>query len=568
MIVSSHNIEFGYELISVIPYANYLASKGLLTKTISGNDTDCLYYFSPNHEINTEPRSWYNTNKVTSPNIRIHKPTLDKTQFLVPNYKEHYANDKFKFDDEIVIICNRHNTEWNTKPINYFDLPTLRALFELLQDKYNVIYINVEGRPELYDNAPPEPFGDFELLKEYPKVTNIHDLHKQYDWYTFNELQLMLFSNCEKYITMNGGHSILASYFGGENFIYSKHGKTECSEIKPVVNSFYRWYYEFGGQRCIHVDSYDKLIERVKDSWIDCNPVVNVLLRTANRPNFFDVSFKSIANQTYKNINIIVSIDDKANDYTIPYPVYPVFVDKNEKYEIKPNEIEYGRFLIYNLYFNHMHKRCNEGLIMYLDDDDKLNDKEAIQKIVNEYKKGNELIFWRVKIGNKIIPDNEHFGQEPVLFNISGIGFAFHTDYINHAEWEAWKRGDYRVATKLYKTIKTKSWINELLAVSQDGAHRGLPIDMTNEQKKEIMEKKVFVKILNDSFQGGKLGYTVGEIYEIKEQRAKALINHGLAIEYHKDVKIKEPEKVLENVQESKVILQNRPQRGKKQVKK
>ena len=166
MIINSHNIEFGYELISVIPYAYYLNSIGELTKTISGNDTECLYYFSPKHEINPEQRNYFNVKRVSTPNIHIHRSELDLKHFLVPNYKAHYKNDKFKFSKELVIICNRYNTEWHTRPINYFDLDTLKSLFDLLQDKYQVVYINIEGRPELYDNAPPEPFGDFELLKE------------------------------------------------------------------------------------------------------------------------------------------------------------------------------------------------------------------------------------------------------------------------------------------------------------------------------------------------------------------------------------------------------------------
>jgi hypothetical protein len=163
MIVKSENIEFGYELISVIPYAYYLHSKGLLKGTESGNDTEALYYFSPKHKINKTKRNFNNFKKVECPNIKIHKPKLDKTQFLVPPYKQVYSkNNPFNFDKELVIICNRHNTEWNVKPINYFDLKTLERMFDLLQDKYQVIYINVEGRPELYDNAPPEPLGDFE----------------------------------------------------------------------------------------------------------------------------------------------------------------------------------------------------------------------------------------------------------------------------------------------------------------------------------------------------------------------------------------------------------------------
>ena len=74
MKVDSENIEFGYELISVIPYAYYLHTKGKLTETRSGNDTESLYYFSPKHTINTNERAFGNIAKVQAPNKWIHKP--------------------------------------------------------------------------------------------------------------------------------------------------------------------------------------------------------------------------------------------------------------------------------------------------------------------------------------------------------------------------------------------------------------------------------------------------------------------------------------------------------------
>lgn len=537
MIVNSENIEFGYELISVVPYANYLAENGMLEGTVSGNDTECLYFFSPNHKINPELRSWYNTSKVNYPNIKIHRPNLNKKEFSPPKYKEHFANDRFKFDKEIVIICNRHNTEWTSKPINFFSLDTLSKLFELLQDKYQVIYINIEGRKELYDNAPPEYLGDKELVLKYPKVIDIHELHFNNSDLSFNTLQLMLFANCEKYITMNGGHAILASYFGGENFIMSKYGNPQAKEISEAVNSFYRWYHEFGGQRCVHVPNEDILLERVKDSWIDENPIVNILVRTAQRPKFFERSIKSILRQSYKNINIFVSIDDKANDYTIKYPVYPIFVDKTTEYKRPDSSINYGRVMTYNIYFNDMYKYVKKGLILYMDDDDHYNDLEAIQKIVDEYKKGNELIIWRVKIGNKIIPENQFFGKAPQVFRISGIGFAFDSKYKTQALWEPFKRGDFRVCSKLYEIIKNKSHINEVLSSSQDGAHHGLAIDLTNETLNKIeMENKIVVTIINNKTKHGKLELIIGETMELTEAKARQYFAAGLAIPYHKDI--------------------------------
>ena len=483
MIVNSQNIEFGYELISALPYAYYLHSIGELEKTISGNDTECLYYFSPNHEINPKTRSWYNTPKaIKIPNIDIHKPFLKKEQFLAPPLKEHYANSKFKFGKETVIICNRYNLEWGKQPINYFSLATLSKLFKLLQDKYQIIYINVDGVPELYDNAPPMRLGDYELLKKFPKVINIHDLKNKHKEYSFNELQLMLFANCEKYITMNGGHSILASYFGGENIIMSKYGTPQAREISKGINSFYRWYHEFGGQRVRHVPNENELI-KMAYQWIKSDPVVNILVRTSFRPNYFKRCMNSILNQTYKNVNIFVSTD-KNDKYIIDYPVYPVDIKPIGKIEPSPNGDEYGIKFSYNLYLNDLQDKVTNGLIIYLDDDDVLSDAKSLELIVNEYKKGNELIFWKIKSSERVIPNNKNWGKAPVCCDISGISFAFDSKYKKFAKWEPYKRGDYRVATKLYKKIKKIKYIDKILSQTQDGQNAGGKRDYTYVQLK------------------------------------------------------------------------------------
>jgi len=478
MIVNSYNIEFGYELISALPYAYYLHTKGLLEKTISGNDTECLYYFSPNHEINTEQRSWYNTPKAVSiPNIDIHKPYLKKESFLVPDFKKQYANDKFKFKKETVIICNRYNIEWGKKPINFFNLKTLEKIFKLLQDDYQIIYINVDGVPELYDNAPPINLGDYELLKKYPKVLNIHDIKKDNKSISFNTLQLMLFANCEKYITLNGGHAILAAYFGGENIIMSKYGKPQTREINKGINSYYRWYHEFSGQRVRHAKNKDELIELINVQWVKKYPIVNILVRTSGRPNYFNTCINSIINQTYKNINIFVA-NDKNEKYIIDYPVYPIQIKKIDNINPKPIGENYGVKFPYNLYLNDLQGAVKEGIIMYLDDDDMLTNNDSIQNIVNEYKKGNKLIFWKVESLGRIIPSAKNWGKAPVLCDISGIGFAFDNMYKELAVWEPYKRGDYRIAIKLYNEVNNKKYIDKILTKTQNGNNSGNRADL------------------------------------------------------------------------------------------
>jgi hypothetical protein len=468
MIVNSQNIEFGYELISALPYAYYLHSKGKLTKTISGNDTECLYYFSPNHEINPAQRSWYNTPKAKDiPNIDIHKPYLNKEQFLAPPLRKQYANKEFKFKKETIVICNRYNIEWGKKPINYFNLETLEQMFKMLQDKYQIVYINIEGRNELYDNAPPIKLGDYELLKKYPKVINIHDIETKL---SFNELQLNIFANCKKYITMNGGHAILASYFGGENIIMSKFGHPQSRELNPEINSFYRWYHEFGGQRIKHVNNETKLIEDIKSLWINKDPLINILIRTSSRPKYFDNCINSIIKQSYKNVNIYVS-NDNNDKYIIKYPVHSISVKKTNSIEVINNNESYGKPFPYNLYINDLQSKVNKGVIMYLDDDDVLIDG-ALEEIAKESKK-NDLVFWRVKDNKNIIPSDKNWNKAPVCCDISGIGFAFNSKYKKFAKWEPYKRGDYRVATNLYQNIKKIKFIDKILTRTQNGQNFG-----------------------------------------------------------------------------------------------
>lgn len=541
MIVNSRNIEFGYELISVLPYAYSLYTQGKLKGTVSGNDTDCLYYFSPAHKVNKEPRSWYNTPQAFAPNINIHRHTLDKKNWLPPPLKKQYQNKAIKFKKETIIICNRHNIEWSDRPINYFDVDTLRKLFELFQDEYQIVYINIEGRPELYDNAPPITLGDYKLLKEYPKVINIHDLHKEY-FCSFNELQLRLFAGCEKYITMNGGHSILASYFGGENIIMSKYGKPQTQEINQNVNSFYRWYHEFGNQRIIHVSDEKELLRKATSIYKKKQPLINLLVRTSGRQRYFENCIQSIKKQDYNNYRIFVSTDNN-DEYIIKEPVYPVYID-NVTIENVKKENKDGIVFVYNHYINVMQEKINSGYIMYLDDDDKLTNNTALTKIANELNK-NDLVFWKAEVGKKVLPPAQYWGGEPQLFNVSGISYCFNSKYKGFAKWRPYKRADYYCAKSLYDNIKNIGWINEVLAATQNGSHSGMRVDKPKIKNKIPMKQKVKLVWIKNSH-----GRVLGQIEEMTSAKAAQFIKAKLVKEQRPDIEVKISEQI-EKVEEA-----------------
>ena len=267
MVVNSHNPEFGYELISVIPFAYWLKCNDMLTRTISGVGSEPFYYFSPDHEINPEPRSWYNVAKMDTPNRNIHRPELSMGRFTAPPYREVYANEKYHFD---LVIYNRYNNEWPgvpelNRPINYFSLELLREIFTYFRGK--ILYCNVDGRHDLQDNSPSIPLGDWELVEEFTKyprtasafITSIHDLEEDY-----NTAQMMAFANCKLFLTLNGGGSILCSYFGGRNVIYTS-PRTIGGRVYPRENQTgdFGYYNLFGGSEIVNVHTYRDVLENV-----------------------------------------------------------------------------------------------------------------------------------------------------------------------------------------------------------------------------------------------------------------------------------------------------------------
>jgi hypothetical protein len=451
-IVNSQNVEFGYELLSALPYAYHLYLQEKLIGTISGVDTEPLYYFSPDHKINAKQRSWDNMPAASNiPNIRIHQPSLDWSMWSPPPLKSQYKNDRFVWDKPTICICNRINVEWGEGVINYFDEETLDKMFSVLSGKYHIVYFNIEGREEFYDGVKPVPINDVELCRKYG-VTIIHDLVKENTDLSFNTIQLMVMANCERFITMNGGYGILASYMGGTNIIYSK----RCQEIKPNVNSFYRWYHKLGDSRIIHVDNYASLLDEVNTQFIDELPLINILIRTYKRPNYFKACFDSISSQTYPNIRVFAGCHDYQTDhYLIPYPITTI---KYNAYDSRiPNHTDkqnYGRPFPMNHYLNELTKQVQDGYVILLDDDDRFTSDDAVEQIAKRLKSENTMVCWRIKAMNRVIPSDTNWKKDPVPKDISGISFCLPAKVIKSHNFEPYRLGDFRLAKYAWNKCK------------------------------------------------------------------------------------------------------------------
>lgn len=466
--------EFGYELISTIPYAYHLYKKNKLKKTTSGIDTTCLYFFSKEHHEVSEKRSWDNVKNLTKanfPNIEIHRNQLDWDFFDPPPYKEYFKSGAIKFQKPTVVICNRINKEWQGDPVNFIDRETLEKLFENLYRLYEIIYIDPSMFGSDYEDHASFIKNDIDSLLYKYSIRTFLSLRDEYPNISVNELQCRIYAGCERFISSNGGLGIFCSYFGGENIIYSR----MCRESDKHINSFYAWYPRLSKSIIKVAENENDLINIVIEKWVKNNPLFNIIIRTSGRPNYFHDCIKSIKNQSYSNYNIVVGFDDpESMQYIQGHPCTAIAVKKNTEPEgKKPESEDYGIWFPFNSYFNQLLPYAAQGYVIYLDDDDCLDSNDALSNLSSVIKSEKaDVIFWRVKFPKRIVPSDENWEKKvPVCRDMSTIGYC-HSSRIKPV-WEPWKRGDYRVAKYIYENAEKIAWHDRILTglqrVKQDG---------------------------------------------------------------------------------------------------
>ena len=256
--------EFDQELRYVLPFAYWHYLNGTLKKTISSQYTMELYYFSENHKEKIGERSWEKSvGNFEIPNMK-HSLTFSYTKFARVPLKDNYKNNLFLYTKPILIIANKYNVEWDNPPINYINKNLLCEIFENYKDKYQIIYNRPLATQIISDNSVILDLNEFEWIRNnYPDVLLMNDLYERNKKVVnnFNHLQLMIYANCNQFISVHGGTAALASYFGGINIILSKTG------IEHNFNEFETIFPALSGARIIHAKTEDELLKYLKEQY-------------------------------------------------------------------------------------------------------------------------------------------------------------------------------------------------------------------------------------------------------------------------------------------------------------
>lgn len=251
--------EFGPELKHYLPFAYWHYRNGTLKKTASFRGTRPFYFFSPHHVEHPSERKYILDPDI--PNAEDHNFSYNYRRWARVPLKEQYREAlNFGFNRPLVIISNKFNVEWDGPPVNYLSVEVLSAIIERLLPYYCVVYNRPGESLIVTDHNEVRDLDEKSRLRErFPQLLFAEDLFAEAGERVggFNHLQLCLYAQCERFISVQGGNSILASYFGGTNLIYQRRGQESFfNELKTI-------YPRLAGTTCHGFSDYDALLEAV-----------------------------------------------------------------------------------------------------------------------------------------------------------------------------------------------------------------------------------------------------------------------------------------------------------------
>jgi len=193
-------------------------------------------------------------------------------------------------------------------------------------------------------------------------------------------------------------------------------------------------------------------------------PLFNILIRTSNRPKFFERCLRSVEAQTLKDWRIIVSVDnEETEEYVREYPY--------EYIRVYP-EVQ----CFWNLYCNDLLSFVKGGWVIYLDDDVTMI-TEALETIAQYTDNNKNVIVWKYQFASgRVIPEELFWERRPVRQHIDTGCFCHHSS--QRVQWDSFRAADFRVIRNLwYKRLKFM-WIDKVLFMAGNNGDVGKKNDL------------------------------------------------------------------------------------------
>lgn len=189
--------------------------------------------------------------------------------------------------------------------------------------------------------------------------------------------------------------------------------------------------------------------------------LINILIRTSNRPELFARCYESVRHQTYSNIRVIVSFDSCKTNY-LPDGIEAVAVCKSA-----------DRPFFYDLYCNELKEHGKEGWFLFLDDDDFLHSPTVLQQLAQHFDGDHGAIICQFLRNGMPKPSRSYIKGKVVRDGHIGLpSLILKAEHADKLYLDGYKSGDYRAILKITQEIKTK--FIELVVVETDRRSHGL----------------------------------------------------------------------------------------------
>lgn len=268
--------EFGYEMISWVPYIIFLKERlGIRVRTIGRLGSSIFYYFSDEHtEVDAsyiggvwgDPASYARVAQRFAYDILVFpgKDLVNRRHITIEGYEwtnkniharineRNYIKPDYSFISpfspvprrQIVIINNKYIREWPGNPVNFFDRPSLVFLRDLLVGKgYGVVYNHfveltaVDQYSKLDDEGV---FGKddytYDMQEFYASCTNVGER---------NRTQLALYNASKLVIGPQGGNLYLPAICRRPLYVLMREGDyIDHLELKRLYDIPVEVFYE------------------------------------------------------------------------------------------------------------------------------------------------------------------------------------------------------------------------------------------------------------------------------------------------------------------------------------
>jgi len=205
-------------------------------------------------------------------------------------------------------------------------------------------------------------------------------------------------------------------------------------------------------------------------------PLLNILIRTSNRPNYFQRLMENIYSQDYKNYRLIISADTfETALYVAEYTGEKATIVLVDKLHRTPQQT-----FPWNLYLNDLMNHVNDGWIMFMDDDDSYTGSSVFKLLAANLPGENSMLVWRLRFPDeRCVPSAEHLYRTPFTRKqIAMPCFAFHSKWKNRVRFDGQRAGDYRIANQLQQFLIVE-WLPLDLVQLDNFGNVGRNVDLT-----------------------------------------------------------------------------------------